>query len=101
MLIVSSSIALVIKALKELECDCKKTKNIKHNGNISPHDAIDISRVVCSRSMVRDIFGTIKETHHFHLYWLHKNIILADHPQNIYATRMSLSSFDLNRLVIK
>lgn len=53
--------ALVIKALKELECDRKKTKNIKHNGNISLDDVIEIAMVMQPRSMAMDLSGTVKE----------------------------------------
>lgn len=35
MTVVPSAAALVVKALKEPDRDRKKTKNIKHNGNIS------------------------------------------------------------------
>ncbi|KAG6522516.1 hypothetical protein ZIOFF_019656 [Zingiber officinale] len=59
--VVPSAAALVIKALKEPERDRKKTKNIKHNGNISLDDVIEIARVMRSRSMAKDLSGTIKE----------------------------------------
>lgn len=42
--VVPSAAALVIKALKEPERDRKKTKNIKHNGNISLDDVIELWR---------------------------------------------------------
>ncbi|CAJ1968518.1 unnamed protein product [Sphenostylis stenocarpa] len=59
--VVPSAAALVIKALKEPERDRKKTKNIKHNGNISLDDVIEIARVMSPRSMAKDLSGTIKE----------------------------------------
>ncbi|GFP97139.1 60S ribosomal protein l12 [Phtheirospermum japonicum] len=43
--VVPSAAALVIKALKEPERDRKKVKNIKHNGNISLDDVIEIAKV--------------------------------------------------------
>ncbi|GFP83159.1 60S ribosomal protein l12 [Phtheirospermum japonicum] len=43
--VVPSAAALVIKALKEPERDRKKTKNIKHSGNISLDDVIEIAKV--------------------------------------------------------
>ncbi|THU48998.1 hypothetical protein C4D60_Mb06t04930 [Musa balbisiana] len=59
--VVPSAAALVIKALKEPERDRKKTKNIKHNGNISLDDVVEIARVMRPRSMAKDLSGTIKE----------------------------------------
>ncbi|RDY02901.1 60S ribosomal protein L12, partial [Mucuna pruriens] len=59
--VVPSAAALVIKALKEPERDRKKTKNIKHNGNISLDDVIEIARIMNPRSMAKDLSGTIKE----------------------------------------
>ncbi|XP_058082718.1 large ribosomal subunit protein uL11x-like [Magnolia sinica] len=59
--IVPSAAALVIKALKEPKCDCKKTKNIKHFGNISIDNIIEIARVMQPRSLAKDLSGTIKE----------------------------------------
>ncbi|KAG4145575.1 hypothetical protein ERO13_D05G103000v2 [Gossypium hirsutum] len=44
--VVPSAAALVIKALKEPERDRKKTKNIKHNGNINLDDVIEIAKVM-------------------------------------------------------
>ncbi|KAG6504815.1 hypothetical protein ZIOFF_037163 [Zingiber officinale] len=59
--VVPSAAALVIKALKEPERDRKKTKNIKHNGNISLDDVTEIARVMRPRSMAKDLSGTVKE----------------------------------------
>ncbi|XP_042404699.1 60S ribosomal protein L12-1-like [Zingiber officinale] len=59
--VVPFTAALIIKALKEPERDCKKTKNIKHNGNISLDDVIEIVRVMRPRSMAKDLSGTVKE----------------------------------------
>lgn len=56
-----SAAALVIKALKEPERDRKKTKNIKHTGNISLDDVIEIARVMRPRSMAKNLKGTVKE----------------------------------------
>ena len=36
-------------------------KNIKHSGNISMDDVIEIARVMSDRSCARDLSGTIKE----------------------------------------
>ncbi|KAF9662984.1 hypothetical protein SADUNF_Sadunf18G0111200 [Salix dunnii] len=59
--VVPSAAALIIKALKEPERDRKKTKNIKHNGNISLDDVIEIAKVMSARSMAKDLSGTVKE----------------------------------------
>ncbi|KAJ8768784.1 hypothetical protein K2173_023688 [Erythroxylum novogranatense] len=59
--VVPSAAALVIKGLKEPERDRKKTKNIKHNGNISLDDVIEIAKVMRRRSMAKDLSGTVKE----------------------------------------
>ncbi|XP_028775203.1 60S ribosomal protein L12 [Neltuma alba] len=59
--VVPSAAALVIKALKEPERDRKKTKNIKHNGNISLDDVIEIAKIMRPRSMAKDLSGTVKE----------------------------------------
>ena len=61
MSVVPSAAVLVIKALKELERDRKKMKNIKHNGNISLDDVIKIAKVMKPRSMAKDLSGTVKE----------------------------------------
>ncbi|XP_015072639.1 60S ribosomal protein L12-3-like [Solanum pennellii] len=59
--VVPSAAALVIKALKEPERDKKKTKNIKHNGNISLDVVIEIAKVMQPRSTAKDLSETVKE----------------------------------------
>jgi large subunit ribosomal protein L12e len=59
--VVPNAAALVIKALKEPERDRKKVKNIKHNGNISLDDVIEIAKIMASRSMAKELAGTVKE----------------------------------------
>uniref|UniRef100_A0A5F8G882 Large ribosomal subunit protein uL11 n=2 Tax=Monodelphis domestica TaxID=13616 RepID=A0A5F8G882_MONDO len=59
--VVPSASALIIKALKEPPRDRKKQKNIKHNGNISLDEIINIARQMRHRSLARDLSGTIKE----------------------------------------
>ncbi|XP_050282598.1 60S ribosomal protein L12-like [Quercus robur] len=59
--VVPLAATLVIKALKELERDRKKMKNIKHNGDISLDDVVETAKVTCPRSMAKDLSGTIKE----------------------------------------
>ena len=58
---VPSVAAPVIKALKEPERNWKKTKNIKHNGNILLDDVIEIAKVMKPRSVAKDLSGTMKE----------------------------------------
>ncbi|KAL0009069.1 hypothetical protein SO802_010571 [Lithocarpus litseifolius] len=58
---VPSAAVLVIKALKEPEHDLKRTKNIKHNGNISLDDVIEIAKLMKPRAMAKDHSGTVKE----------------------------------------
>lgn len=52
---------MVIKALKEPLRDRKKTKNIKHNGDLTLEDIISVARALRSRSMARKLEGTVKE----------------------------------------
>ncbi|KAF4356412.1 hypothetical protein F8388_013277 [Cannabis sativa] len=59
--VVPSAAALVIKALKEPERDRKKVKNIKHNGNISLDDVIEIAKIMRPRSIAKELAGTVKE----------------------------------------
>lgn len=59
--VVPSAAALVIKALKEPERDRKKVKNIKHSGNISLDDVIEIAKIMKVRSMAKEMSGTVKE----------------------------------------
>ena len=59
--VVPSAASLVIKALKEPLRDRKKTKNIKHNGDLSLEDIIGVARALRSRSMARKLEGTVKE----------------------------------------
>merc|ERR1711976_724367 len=59
--VIPSAAALVIKALKEPPRDRKKEKNIKHTGNISFDDVIEIARIMRPRSCAKELAGTIKE----------------------------------------
>ena len=52
---------LVIKALKEGPRDRKKTKNVKHNGNLKMDDIIDIAKKLRPKSMAVEFKGTVKE----------------------------------------
>merc|ERR1719353_1229842 len=59
--VVPSASSLVIKALKEPERDRKKVKNIQHSGNVPLTEIIAIARIMRSRSMARELVGTVKE----------------------------------------
>ncbi|CAO3592288.1 unnamed protein product [Absidia cylindrospora] len=59
--VVPSASSLVIKALKEPPRDRKKEKNIKHSGNISLDDVIEIARTMRFKSFARELSGTVKE----------------------------------------
>nr|XP_012422976.1 PREDICTED: 60S ribosomal protein L12-like isoform X2 [Odobenus rosmarus divergens] len=59
--VVPSASALIIKALKEPPRDRKKQKNIKHGGNITFDEIVNIARQMRHRSLARELSGTIKE----------------------------------------
>uniref|UniRef100_A0A4D5RAI7 Large ribosomal subunit protein uL11 n=1 Tax=Scolopendra viridis TaxID=118503 RepID=A0A4D5RAI7_SCOVI len=59
--VVPSAASLIIKALKEPPRDRKKQKNIKHSGNITFDEVINIARQMRPRSMARQLAGTVKE----------------------------------------
>jgi len=59
--VVPSAASLIIKALKEPPRDRKKQKNIKHNGNISYTDVLNIAKQMRERSMAKKLSGTVKE----------------------------------------
>ena len=59
--VVPSAASLLIKALKEPPRDRKKVKNIKHSGNLTLDDVINVARVCRSRSMAKQLSGTVKE----------------------------------------
>lgn len=53
--------SLVIKALKEPPRDRKKEKNIKHAGNITLEEMIEIAKTMRFKSYARKLQGTLKE----------------------------------------
>ena len=59
--VVPSAAALIIKALNEPIRDRKKEKNIKHDGNLTLDQVIEIARTMRFRSMARHLSGTVKE----------------------------------------
>jgi len=59
--VIPSAAALLIKALKEPPRDRKKEKNIKHNGNLTMKEILDIARAMRPRSQAKTFKGTVKE----------------------------------------
>ncbi|KAF8569664.1 hypothetical protein P879_02541 [Paragonimus westermani] len=59
--VVPTASSLLIKALKEPPRDRKKSKNIKHSGNISFDDVLEVARIMRPRSMACELSGTVKE----------------------------------------
>merc|ERR1719507_2637655 len=58
---IPSSSSLVMKALNEPVRDRKKVKNVKHDGNLTLDQVIDIARQMRERSMAKKLAGTVKE----------------------------------------
>ncbi|KAL6094352.1 hypothetical protein STEG23_011607 [Scotinomys teguina] len=59
--VVPSASALIIKDLKEPPRDRKKQKNIKHTGNITFDEIVNIAWQMRHWSLARELSGTIKE----------------------------------------
>merc|ERR1712146_74555 len=59
--VVPTASVLVIKALKEPLRDRKKVKHVKHSGDLTMNDIIEIARVMSEKSNARDLSGTIRE----------------------------------------
>ena len=59
--LVPSASALLIKALKEPKRDRKKVKNIKHDGNLTLANVIDVAKVMRGRSMGKKMSHTVLE----------------------------------------
>merc|ERR1719384_179219 len=53
--------SLVIKTLKEPLRDRKKTKNIKHSGNITKAQLFEVTRQMRYKSLAKEFKGTVKE----------------------------------------
>jgi large subunit ribosomal protein L12e len=59
---VPAASSLVIKALNEPERDRKKgPKNVKHTGNLTLKQVIEIARTMRFKSLARELTGTVKE----------------------------------------
>ncbi|OEH79281.1 60s ribosomal protein [Cyclospora cayetanensis] len=59
--VVPTASSLIIKELKEPPRDRKKTKNIKHNGNLSLQQLFQIARTMRPKSLAHEFSGTVKE----------------------------------------
>ncbi|KII64693.1 60S ribosomal protein L12-3 [Thelohanellus kitauei] len=59
--VVPTAPALILKALKEPPRDRKKVKNVKHNGNITFEQVLEIARTMRHKSLAREFKGTVKE----------------------------------------
>lgn len=59
--ILPSTSTLLIHALQEPHRDRKKTKNVKHSGDLSIDTIIDIARQMQFKSMSKTLAGTVKE----------------------------------------
>ena len=58
---VDSASTLVIKALNEPYRDRKKVKNVKHDGNLTLDQVIDVAKEMRERSGAKLLAGTVKE----------------------------------------
>ncbi|EPZ34329.1 60S ribosomal protein L12 [Rozella allomycis CSF55] len=59
--IVPNAASLIIKALKEPVRDRKKEKNIKHSGNLSFEEILNIARQMRDKSLARELKGVVRE----------------------------------------
>jgi len=59
--VVPSAASLIIKELKEPPRDRKKVKNVRHSGNITFDQVLNIARTMRPRSMAKKLEGTVKE----------------------------------------
>lgn len=59
--LIPSASSLVMKALDEPYRDRKKVKNVKHDGNLTLDQVIDIAKEMRERSCAKQLSGTVKE----------------------------------------
>ena len=84
---------LQVKALKEPERDRKKVKHVKHSGNISLDEIIDIARQMAHKSMAKSLAGGVKvpslTNTHTHLKTLGRGVkvlsfsLYRTHPRSL------------------
>merc|ERR1711862_864943 len=53
--------SLIVKQLKEPIRDRKKVKNIKHSGNLTKNQLLDVVRQMRYKSLAKEFKGTVKE----------------------------------------
>merc|ERR1712078_951145 len=53
--------SMIMKALNEPVRDRKKVKNVKHDGNITLDQVIDVAKEMRERSQAKKLSGTVKE----------------------------------------
>ena len=61
MTILPSASSLILRALNEPIRDKKTTKFIKHDGNLTLDQVVDIAREMRFKSFARQLSGTVKE----------------------------------------
>ncbi|XP_076043135.1 large ribosomal subunit protein uL11-like [Oratosquilla oratoria] len=59
--VIPSAAALLIRCLKEPPRDRKKVKHVKHNGNVTFDEVLEIARTMRPRSQSITLTGTVKE----------------------------------------
>ncbi|CAK80164.1 unnamed protein product (macronuclear) [Paramecium tetraurelia] len=59
--VIPTSSALLIKEIGGYERDRKKTKNVKHNGNLTLEQVIKVARAVEEKSLAKTFTGTVKQ----------------------------------------
>ncbi|CAK5031448.1 unnamed protein product [Meloidogyne enterolobii] len=59
--VVPSAASRIVKELKEPHRDRKKVKHVKHSGNLTIEQIINIARQMRPRSMAKKLEGTVKE----------------------------------------
>uniref|UniRef100_A0AC35GP12 Large ribosomal subunit protein uL11 n=1 Tax=Panagrolaimus sp. PS1159 TaxID=55785 RepID=A0AC35GP12_9BILA len=59
--VVPSAASLLIKELKEPPRDRKKVKNVKHSGDLTFAQVLNVARQMRPRSMAKKLEGTVKE----------------------------------------
>ena len=59
--VVPNATSLIIKDLKEPLRDRKKTKNIKHSGNVTKDQFLNVCRQMRAKSQAKEFKGTAKE----------------------------------------
>jgi len=59
--VLPSASALLIKELGEKDRDRKKVKNIKHDGNLTMKQIINVAKIMEPRSYSKDFKGTVKQ----------------------------------------